>query len=103
MLTIGKCGGETSFVARPYSEIAGFMIALVRHVPSLRHDGACILATFLTSHAFPHATVLDMPASITSYANYLPSELLLEILAHFETLGKLERQTTLARFSAVNR
>ncbi|CAI9627252.1 hypothetical protein CC77DRAFT_977900 [Alternaria alternata] len=44
-----------------------------------------------------------MPASITSYANYLPSELLLEILAHFETLGKLERQTTLARFSAVNR
>jgi hypothetical protein len=44
-----------------------------------------------------------MPASTTSYANYLPDELLLEILAHFETLGEIERQTTLARFSAVNR
>ncbi|KAL1796968.1 hypothetical protein ACET3X_005508 [Alternaria dauci] len=44
-----------------------------------------------------------MPASSTTYANYLPDELLLEVLAHFETLGEIERQTTLARFSAVNR
>jgi hypothetical protein len=59
--------------------------------------------TFLTSYARTHTTALDMPASTTSYANYLPDELLLEILAHFETLGEIERQTTLARFSAVNR
>jgi hypothetical protein len=34
---------------------------------------------------------------------YLPDELLLEILAHFDTWDILERQTVLARFSAVNR
>ena len=37
------------------------------------------------------------------YGNYLPDELLLEILGHFEAWGRLERQITLARFSAVNR
>jgi hypothetical protein len=46
---------------------------------------------------------MHMDASTASYANYLPDELLIEILAHFDTLGKIERQTTLARFSAVNR
>jgi hypothetical protein len=51
----------------------------------------------------PHTTALVMSASTMSYANYLPNELLLEILAHFESWGELERQTTLARFSAVNR
>jgi hypothetical protein len=39
----------------------------------------------------------------TNYANYLPDELLLEILSHFESWGRLERQIALARFSAVNR
>ncbi|ENI09692.1 hypothetical protein COCC4DRAFT_124867 [Bipolaris maydis ATCC 48331] len=38
-----------------------------------------------------------------SYANYLPDELLLEILSHLESWSRLERQITLARFSAVNR
>lgn len=39
----------------------------------------------------------------TDYANYLPDELLLEILGHFDAWGRVERQITLARFSAVNR
>lgn len=38
-----------------------------------------------------------------NYANYLPDELLLEILSHLESWSRLERQITLARFSAVNR
>ncbi|KNG44244.1 F-box domain containing protein [Stemphylium lycopersici] len=39
----------------------------------------------------------------TGHANYLPDELLLEILGHFDAWGRIERQITLARFSAVNR
>ncbi|KAF1838487.1 hypothetical protein BDW02DRAFT_488890 [Decorospora gaudefroyi] len=38
-----------------------------------------------------------------TYANYLPDELLLEILNHFTAWETVERQTALARFSAVNR
>jgi hypothetical protein len=44
-----------------------------------------------------------MATSNTQSASYLPDELLLEILAHFEKWEKVERQTALARFSAVNR
>ncbi|KAI4611530.1 hypothetical protein J4E83_000299 [Alternaria metachromatica] len=44
-----------------------------------------------------------MSTSSSSYANYLPNELLLEILAYFASWGEIERQTALARFSAVNR
>ncbi|RMZ72915.1 f-box domain [Pyrenophora seminiperda CCB06] len=38
-----------------------------------------------------------------SYANYLPDELLLEIVAHIRSWERQERQTVLARFAAVNR
>jgi len=44
-----------------------------------------------------------MSAPNMGYANYLPDELLLEIVAHIRTWERLERQTVLARFSAVNR
>ena len=37
------------------------------------------------------------------YESYLPDELLLEILTHFDRLEVKERQSTLARFAAVNR
>ncbi|KAF1947247.1 hypothetical protein EJ02DRAFT_138189 [Clathrospora elynae] len=39
----------------------------------------------------------------TGFAKHLPDELLLEILEHFQRWETLERQITLARFSAVNR
>lgn len=42
-------------------------------------------------------------AEAANYGNFLPDELLLEILSHFEAWGRLQRQITLARFSAVNR
>jgi hypothetical protein len=44
-----------------------------------------------------------MDTSPADKSTYLPDELLLEILGHVDTWGILERQTTLARFSAVNR
>lgn len=54
-------------------------------------------------YACSHAATLIMSTSSSSYANYLPNELLLEILAYFASWGEIERQTALARFSAVNR
>jgi hypothetical protein len=44
-----------------------------------------------------------MTTPSTTSTTYLPDELLLEILAHFKKWDKVERQTALARFSAVNR
>jgi hypothetical protein len=44
-----------------------------------------------------------MDTSSADESTYLPDELLLEVLEHVDTWGILERQTTLARFSAVNR
>lgn len=38
-----------------------------------------------------------------SFENYLPNELLLEILSHFDSWNIREKQSALARFSAVNR
>lgn len=51
----------------------------------------------------PNLAGRGMVATMVHYANYLPDELLLEILVHLESWEIRDRQTTLARFSAVNR
>lgn len=38
-----------------------------------------------------------------TYTNYLPDEILLEVLAYIEAWDTRERQATLTRFCAVNR
>jgi hypothetical protein len=40
---------------------------------------------------------------MTTYVNYLPDEILLEVLAYIEAWDTREKQATLARFCAVNR
>lgn len=40
---------------------------------------------------------------MSAYANYLPDELLLEVLAYVDQWETLEKQASLARFCAVNR
>ena len=40
---------------------------------------------------------------MTTYANYLPDEILLEVLAYIEAWDTRSKQATLARFCAVNR
>lgn len=40
---------------------------------------------------------------MTTYANYLPDEILLEVIAYIEAWDARSKQATLARFCAVNR
>ena len=40
---------------------------------------------------------------MTTHVNYLPDEILLEVLAYIEAWDTREKQATLARFCAVNR
>ncbi len=40
---------------------------------------------------------------MTTHANYLPDEILLEVVAYIEAWDIRSRQTTLANFSYVNR
>lgn len=72
--------------------------------------------TTTTTNHIAHINILDQRLTTTNtvphyiksmetseYANYLPDELLLEVLEYIEHYPTLKRQSTLARFCGVNR
>jgi hypothetical protein len=77
--------------ARRYSEI------VMRH---FNHDHFFYRSTLSTVASFDED--LDI-MDVHEYSNYLPDELLLEVIGHLKRLASPERQTALARFAAVNR
>lgn len=49
------------------------------------------------------ALLAETHPSMTVYANYLPDEILLEVVAYIEAWDVRSKQSTLAKFSYVNR